>query len=60
MQVRLENRRLKMFLGKKEWEASAEGWYYDMEQKTAKIKYENIEESYTLYIDSDVKDLISI
>jgi Alpha-glucosidases, family 31 of glycosyl hydrolases len=60
MQVRLENRKLKMFLGKKEWEASAEGWYYDMEQKTAKIKYQNINESYTLYIDSDVKDLISI
>ena len=48
MQVRLEDRKLKMFLGKKEWEASAEGWYYDMEQKTAKIKYENIKEN--LYI----------
>lgn len=49
-----------MFLDKKEWEASEEGWYYDMEQKTAKIKYKNIEENYVLYIDSDVKDLISI
>ncbi|MFT8348356.1 TIM-barrel domain-containing protein [Clostridium saccharoperbutylacetonicum] len=60
MQVRLENKKLKMFLDKKEWEASEEGWYYDMEQKTAKIKYKNIEENYVLYIDSDVKDLISI
>jgi alpha-glucosidase len=60
IQVRLKERKLSMFLDKKEWEASEDGWYYDMEQKTAKIKYNNINESYTLYVDSDVKDLISI
>ena len=60
IQVRLNDRKLSMFLDKKEWEASEDGWYYDMEQKTAKIKYNNINENYTLHVDSDVKDLISI
>ena len=60
MQVRLQDKKLYMFLDKKEWEASGDGWYFDMEQKTAKIKYNNINENYTLFIDSDVKDLISI
>lgn len=60
VQVRLQDRRLPMFLDKKQWEASEEGWYYDIEHKTAKIKYTNIQDDYELRINFDVKDLISI
>ena len=60
MQIRLLDKKLPMFLDKGEWEASEAGWYYDIEQKTAKVKYDNLKESYTLFIDFEVKDLISM
>ncbi|UOF90600.1 DUF4968 domain-containing protein [Fodinisporobacter ferrooxydans] len=60
VQVNLSDRKLPMFLDKKEWEVSEEGWHYDIEQKTAKIKYININGSYDIHISFDVKDLISI
>lgn len=49
-----------MFLDIKEWELSEEGWYFDIEQKTTKIKYKNINENYDLNVNFSVKDLISI
>ena len=58
--VSLSGRQIPMFLDKKQWEASQEGWYFDIEQKTAKIRYANINESYDLKVNFDVKDLISI
>jgi alpha-glucosidase len=60
VQVKLQDRPLSMFLDRKQWEASEEGWYFDVEQKTAKIKYNYIKENYTLNVNFDVKDLISI
>lgn len=60
IQIRLQDRKLQMFLNKREWQASNVGWYYDMEQKTAKIKYFNISENHTIHVDFDIKDLISV
>jgi len=60
IQIRLQGRKLPMFLNQREWQASTAGWYYDMEQKTAKIKYDNINETYTIHADFAVKDLISV
>jgi alpha-glucosidase len=58
--VALGNEKVKFYLDKKQWESSEEGWYYDNEEKTAKIKYNNQEGDYTLSVNFDVKDLISI
>ncbi|GCL73340.1 alpha-glucosidase [Paenibacillus naphthalenovorans] len=60
VQVKLADTKLPMFLEPAEWEASAAGWYYDMEQKTARIKHEYVKDDYDLIINFDVKDLISI
>ncbi|CAG7653936.1 TIM-barrel domain-containing protein [Paenibacillus allorhizosphaerae] len=61
VQVMLQGRKLPMFLDPKAWEAAEEGWYYDLELKTAKIKYANsIETDYEIGVRFDVKDLISI
>lgn len=51
---------LKLFLDKKQWEDSKEGWYYDNEEKTVKIKYENPQGDYIVSVNFSVKDLISI
>ncbi|MBP2630566.1 MAG: Alpha-glucosidase [Firmicutes bacterium] len=60
IQIRLQEKKIPMFLNKKEWEVSNIGWYYEMEQKVAKIKYDNVSGEYDIYIDFDVKDLISV
>ena len=60
IQIRLQDRKLSMFLNQREWQSSTTGWYYNMEQKTAKIKYNNIHENYTIHVNFDVKDLISV
>ena len=60
VQVNLRDKKLAMFLDIKEWELSEEGWYFDIEQKTTKIKYKNINENYDLNVNFSVKDLISI
>jgi alpha-glucosidase len=49
-----------MFLGRKEWEEHEAGWYYDTENRTAKIKYEPPRDDYELNVWFAVKDLISI
>ncbi|WP_166239636.1 TIM-barrel domain-containing protein [Paenibacillus turpanensis] len=60
VRVALQDRSLPMFLDPAEWEASEEGWYYDLEYRSAKIKYANIAGDYKLSVNFDVKDLISI
>ncbi|MFC7393047.1 TIM-barrel domain-containing protein [Scopulibacillus cellulosilyticus] len=60
VQISLRDKKLPMFLDKNKWEISEEGWYFNIEQKTAKIKYLNITENYDIRINFDVKDLISI
>ncbi|MDQ1914091.1 glycoside hydrolase family 31 protein [Paenibacillus sp. GD4] len=60
VRVTLQGRKLPMFLDPAEWEAKNEGWYYDLELKAAKIKYDNVEGDYELVVNFDVKDLISI
>nr|WP_243187017.1 DUF5110 domain-containing protein [Clostridium muellerianum] len=60
VQVSLKDKKLPMFLDIRQWEVSEEGWYFDIEQKTAKIKYANIVGNYELNINFSVKDLISI
>ena len=60
IQVRLQDKKLPMFLDKRKWEENRAGWYYDMEQKTANIKYDYLCEDYTIHVDFDVKDLISV
>ncbi|MGG2196353.1 TIM-barrel domain-containing protein [Paenibacillus validus] len=60
VQVKLQGRKLAMFLDPKEWNDQAEGWYYDTEQKTAKIKYPQLQTDYEVSVHFDVKDLISI
>lgn len=60
VQVSLQGRKLPMFLDPAEWEASEEGWYYDLELKSAKINYNNIAADYEIAVNFDVKDLISI
>ncbi|SDE38276.1 alpha-glucosidase [Paenibacillus sp. UNCCL117] len=60
VRVTLQGRLLPMFLDPAEWEAKEEGWYYDLELKAAKIKYNNLETEYDLVVSFDVKDLISI
>lgn len=58
--VRIDDRRLPMYLDPKQWNSSNEGWYYDNENKTARIKYKNMKCNYSLKVNFDVKDLISI
>lgn len=60
IEVRLQGSKLPMFLGRKEWEEHEAGWYYDTENRTAKIKYEPPREDYELNVWFAVKDLISI
>jgi alpha-glucosidase len=60
VRVTLQDRKLPMFLDPAEWEAKEEGWYYDLELKAAKIKYNQVEADYELVVNFDVKDLISI
>ena len=60
VQVSLQGRKLAMFLDRAEWEAKDEGWYYDLELKSAKIKLANSNADFELAVNFDVKDLISI
>lgn len=60
VQICLKDIKLPMLLDKKQWELSEEGWYFDTEQRIAKIKYPNIGENYDLHVNFSVKDLISI
>lgn len=60
VQISLGDRKMSMFLDEKEFEVSEEGWLYDAEQRMAKIKYKNVNESYDININFSVKDLISI
>lgn len=60
VQINLKGMKLPMFLRREQWEASAEGWFYDMEQKAAIMKYDNPHEDYDIRMNFDVKDLISI
>ncbi|MNI48100.1 hypothetical protein D3C73_1026490 [compost metagenome] len=60
VQVTLEGRKLPMFLDRAEWESKDEGWYYDLELKTTKIKMVNSEADTDIAVNFDVKDLISI
>ncbi|URZ15839.1 hypothetical protein [Clostridium felsineum] len=59
-EVKFKDKKLPMFLDKKEWENNEYGWYYDIEQRTVKIKYNNIEGDYILHVDCDFKDLIAM
>lgn len=58
--VLLQGNKLPFFMGHKEWEAEDCGWYYDAENRTAKIKYVPPREDYELDVQFTVKDLISI
>lgn len=60
VQICLKDIKLPMLLDKKQWELSEEGWYFDTEQRIAKIKYPNLGENYDLHVNFSVKDLISI
>ncbi|MEC0209017.1 glycoside hydrolase family 31 protein [Paenibacillus ehimensis] len=60
VRVMLQGRKLPMFLDPAEWKAKEEGWYYDLELKTAKIKYDNSQADYEIAVNFDIKDLISI
>lgn len=60
VQVSLKDKKLPMYLGLREWEESEEGWYFNIEQKTTKVKYTNIHENYEINVNFSVKDLISI
>lgn len=60
VKVTLKNHDMKFYLDEKQWQLSEEGWYFDNEQKTAKIKYNNLEEDYEVVVNFQVKDLISI
>jgi alpha-glucosidase len=55
-----ENKELKFYLNEKKWSEAEIGWYFDNEMKTAKIKYNNIEDDYEIKVDFRTKDLISI
>lgn len=58
--IKMQDRVIPMYLDPEEWTSSGEGWYYDMEQKTARIKHADIREDYHLTVNFEVKDLISI
>ncbi|UJF33786.1 glycoside hydrolase family 31 protein [Paenibacillus hexagrammi] len=60
VQVTLQGRKLPMFLDRAEWESNGEGWYYDLEQKTTKIKLANSDADMDIAVNFDVRDLISI
>lgn len=60
VQVWLQGRRLTAFLDHNLWEEAGEGWYYDLEHKSARVKYRNIPGNYELAVSFEVKDLISI
>lgn len=60
VQVGLKDKKLPMYLDLREWEESEEGWYFNIEQKTTKVKYTNIHENYEINVNFSVKDLISI
>ena len=60
VRIDMESNNMKFYLDQKIWENSEDGWYYDNEEKTAKIKYNNPRGNYVVNISFDVKDLISI
>jgi alpha-glucosidase len=60
VKVTVASKSIKFYLDRENYENSQEGWYYDNEQKTAKIKYNNHEGNYRVSVCYAVKDLISI
>ncbi|MFC5450699.1 glycoside hydrolase family 31 protein [Paenibacillus aestuarii] len=60
VQIQLDGRKLPMFLSQQEWGNAEAGWYYDMESKTARMKYEPLASDYEVIVQFEVKDLISI
>ena len=56
----VDNKNIIFYLDRGNFESSQEGWYFDNEQKTVKIKYNNHLGNYKVSISYAVKDLISI
>lgn len=58
--ITLGNHIIQRYLDEDQWKQSQYGWYFNIEQKTAQIKYNNPHCDHTIKIDFSVKDLISI
>ncbi|MBU3075207.1 glycoside hydrolase family 31 protein [Clostridium estertheticum] len=58
--IAVDNKNIIFYLDRGNFESSQEGWYFDNEQKTVKIKYNNHLGNYKVSISYAVKDLISI
>ncbi len=58
--ITLGSKKLDFYLDEKNWKNAEDGWYYDNEEHTAKIRYNNPQGNYTVSVGFDVKDLISI
>lgn len=60
VKVELNGLLIARFLDERQWESSEQGWYYNIEQKVAHIRYRKPTENYAVRVDFTVKDLISI
>ncbi|MNH25448.1 hypothetical protein D3C79_854430 [compost metagenome] len=58
--VYLQGTKLPMFLDVREWENVQQGWYYDIESRAAKLKYEPPHHDYEVDVYFTIRDLISI
>lgn len=58
--VEIDNRRIKHFINKKDYEMVNEGWYYNHTTKSVNIKYENIDEDYEIMVSFEEFDLVGM
>lgn len=56
----LGGRELTRYTDPLKWEKADEGWFYDMEKKTACIRYRNIAGDYRVSVNYGIKDLVAM
>ncbi len=60
MRVNAVGQELPQYLDREDWDREKEGFYYDPEKRSVRIKYPRPEKNYRVSICFDTKDLISI
>ena len=58
--IAMGGRQLEKFYDPAKWETAKEGWLYDMETRTARIKYANPDGDYEIRINYGINDLVKM
>jgi alpha-glucosidase len=58
--VYLDGKRINMYLDTEAWENSDEGWYFDNENRIARIKYNRYGENHQFDLEFNVKDVMEL